>query len=260
MGLRIIQFVSPARHGEIPDHLPMRVHLWVGLLMLAFGFGAGYLFGRYQVKHEVREVVLPAVAPSAEEICRENLRRLRGKVDGESLELAYRQIVKHGREIGFEKVLLEKIESEGFNHRHIEVLGRMLEKDTIIRQGYSRGTGSRLLDVPLSQAGRDVVPGLIREAEKAEGSELEKFVLALARAHVSEAEPLFLKLLNEHSPRAPYASITFYAAVGLAQLGNSEGFKWLADHSHDRHQVRFSPQPNYSNMRTLGSDCSVILQ
>jgi hypothetical protein len=92
--------------------------------------------------------------------------------------------------------------------------------------------------------GPEVVTDLLERGRKADRFRIDHYTIALARARVPEARDFFKSILHatkapiinpdqakaaDHGSTGPYhsESTRFHAAVGLAQLGDSEGIDWL---------------------------------
>jgi hypothetical protein len=152
-------------------------------------------------------------------------------------------VAERGRHPGFWRdVLRELREGDEWTARGcVLVLGKMLEHDATARDMIREQarTGEVFQMVPEILLGKEVVDELLARASKADRHGMDTFVTPLVRARVPEARALFRKVLEDFTEDHD-ASTRFHAAVGLAQLGDPAGYRWLLDHSSD-------PTPTVSN-------------
>lgn len=158
-------------------------------------------------------------------------------------------------------VLMELRKGKSNEPACIKILGTILGFDAIARASYERQKG--ITDPrQMEQAAwhvclpSEVLPEILERAQNAEGkANFGYYLIALSRARDKRCEDLFLKVIrgkdSQYNTRYKFTS-----AVGLADLGNSEGMEWLiANCDDDISQVRYSAQ----NM-ALDDACVSILQ
>ena len=152
-------------------------------------------------------------------------------------------VAERGRETGFWKNVLAELKR---NDEHSEigcvrVLGKMLATDAAARDVIRRRkeTGEVSARIAAVCLGPEVVTELLERGRNADRFEIDHYTIALARARMSEARDFFKSILHatkapiinagqakgvDSGPTGPYhsESTRFHAAVGLAQLGDSE--------------------------------------
>lgn len=164
----------------------------------------------------------------------------RDKINTSTIMAASHIVAERGRNTGFWKNVLQELQSDNEKSeiQCVHVLGKMLAIDArardIIRTG--RDT-SWIASVRLSPK---VVEELIAHGKKADRSRVDHYCIALARARVPETKAFFNMILRNDTGKKYKPGAQFHAAVGLANLADPKGFKWLIANSDD-------PLPTVSN-------------
>lgn len=170
-----------------------------------------------------------------------------GKISTDSILAATHLVAERGRRNGFWKSVLAELRR---NHEQSEigcvrVLGKMLATDAAARDTIRRAetTGEVSAWVPTVQLDHAVVTELLKRANKADRFRIDHYTIALARSRAPEAREFFRSILADSAPINPFSdapsgtihltSTRFHAAVGLAQLGDVAGFRWLIAHCDD---------------------------
>lgn len=157
----------------------------------------------------------------------------------ETVQAASHIIAERGRHSGFWRQVLEELRknNEADEGRCVDILGRMLETDALARDAIKREketgrSGQWAASVCL---GPEVMRELISRGEKADSTLAGRYAIALARARVPEAADFFQTVLQDDTGKYHYmGTAKFYAAVGLAQLGDPAGIAWLIAQSENR--------------------------
>jgi hypothetical protein len=171
----------------------------------------------------------------------------RSKISTESILAATHLVAERGRRNGFWKSVLAELRrnDEQSEIGCVRVLGKMLETDAAARDAIRRTktTGEISAWVPTVQLDHAVVKELLKRADQADRFRIDHYTIALARSRVPEAREFFRSILAAPVPINPFGegpsgpihltSTRFHAAVGLAQLGDSEGLQWLIEHCDD---------------------------
>lgn len=121
------------------------------------------------------------------------------------------------------------------NERYnVDVIGRMLADDAIGRDFKELPPEKQRLVAMLPGIVLDdsVLPELVARALQADGSIVDHYILAAARARDRRAIDFLARVLSDTQPRHA-ASTKFHASVGLANLADSRGVEWLIDHVDD---------------------------
>lgn len=189
-----------------------------------------------------------------------------GKINTESVIAATHLVAERGRGTGFWKNVLKELKRNNQQSEIgcVRVLGKMLATDAAARDAIRRRneTGEVSAAFAIVCLGPEVITALLERGRKADRYRIDHYTIALARARVPEARDFFQSILhtsgdqltlseNVQPPRrdttktpitspdpatgadsAPtrlyhLESTRFHAAVGLAQLGDSEGIDWL---------------------------------
>lgn len=179
--------------------------------------------------------------PQQDQLCRmlfDTYMTGRGKIQTRTITAASHIIAERGRDSGFWQHVLGELRknNESSELGCVRVLGKMLEvdalaRDVIRREKETEQVGQWRASVCL---GPEVVGELISHGEKADSSDVGHYAIALARARVPEAADLFRMILRDGADRYDVDTAKFYAAVGLAQLGDSAGIAWLIAQSENR--------------------------
>lgn len=160
------------------------------------------------------------------------------KIQTRTITAASHIIAERGRDSGFWQYLLGELRknNESSELGCIHVLGKMLEvdalaRDVIRREKETGQVGQWRASVCL---GPEVVGELISRGEKADSFRVGQYAIALAHARVPEAADFFRMILRDGAARYDVDTAKFYAAVGLAQLGDPDGIGWLIAQSDNR--------------------------
>ena len=171
-----------------------------------------------------------------------------GKVSTSSLMAASHLIAQRGHNTGFWKVVWKEWQKN--NPRTevgcVRILGQILEIDASARDAIAREQkgGPPSAWVPTIAFGAEVIDELIRRGEAATSPNVDHYLIALARSRLPQARVFFEKVLRGDGGKRFTRSEQFHAALGLAQLGQPAGYRWLIEHSED-------PLVNVFNARPL---------
>lgn len=165
----------------------------------------------------------------------------KGKINTATIMAATHIVAERGRQTGFWKTVLQELKRGDPNSEVgcVRVLGKMLAIDASARDAHRRfqetgEVGAWAASVRLSP---DVVTTLIERGSKSQRFRIDHYAIALARARVPESKGFFQVILRIPGATDPFSNVPrdpppldttrFHAAVGLAQLGESEGIDWL---------------------------------
>ena len=171
----------------------------------------------------------------------------RGKISTESVLAATHLVAERGRQNGFWENVLAELQrnDEQSEIGCVRVLGKMLATDAAARDAIrrSKATGEVSAWAPTVRLDRKVITELLKRAKQADRFRIDHYTIALARSRVPEAREFFQSILVAPVPITPFdegpsgtfhlTSTRFHAAVGLAQLGDPEGFRWLIANCDD---------------------------
>jgi len=153
------------------------------------------------------------------------------KIQTRTFTAASHIIAERGRHSGFWRHVLGELRknNERSESGCVRVLGEMLEVDALARDVIEREqNGGRVGQWrPSVCLGPEVVKELITRGEKADSSRVGHYAIALARSRVPDAADFFRMTLRNGADRYDVDTAKFYAAVGLAQLGDPAGIAWL---------------------------------
>jgi len=189
----------------------------------------------------------------------------RGRMVNTSTRMAAAHIVaERGRASGFWRTVLKELQKgdEGSEVGCAHVLGKMLAVDARARDVIRREkeTGQIRSWSAAVCLGPEVVQELIRRGQKTERFRVDHYAIALARARVPEATEFFQMILRDEVGRGQ-DSAKFHAAVGLAQLGEADGFVWLIAHSDNiQGHVSNAWPSRMSEAKNLGGCCGAALR
>jgi hypothetical protein len=158
----------------------------------------------------------------------------------------------------------------------VRILGNMLATDAAARDAIRRQkeTGEVGAWNPTVHLGPEVVSELVARARRADRNRIDHYVIALARARVSEARELFSAVLTARrgvpADAAPGADVPtgfyhmdgprFHAAVGLAQLGEAAGAQWLIANCEDPNGYVQHARPYFADRTgSIGTCCQAAL-
>lgn len=167
-----------------------------------------------------------------------------GKINTSTIMAASHIVAERGRNTGFWKIVLRELQ-RGQDQSEVgcvRVLGKMLAIDAAARDAIRRETetgqvGQWAASVCL---GPEVVKELITRGSAADRFRVDHYAIALLRARVPDTTEFFRMILRDDNGQHYLAGTKFHAAVGLAQIGEPDGFAWLIKHSED-------PLPTVSN-------------
>jgi hypothetical protein len=230
-------------------------------------------------------------APPGDVLCEKLLDEYilrRGKIESANIDAAIQLIASRGRENGFWRVVVDHFQQTPVNDSDylLEILTKMLQRD-----GYARWLHShpeelkRSAWVPNVALPSSVIDTIMTRAKQADRLDLDDYVLAVVAAHDPRTRDFLLAILNHRAkraagdlfgtkttakdvttpanPGAKAASFSvraddpllddsqFYAAVGLAELGDVAGLRWLVDANPD---IGGSFQPNGGHFDARGDD------
>jgi len=188
----------------------------------------------------------------------------RGKVNTETVMAASHIIAERGRNNGFWRDVLRELQ-EGNDESEIgcvRILGEMLSVDALARDVIQREketgeVGQWFASVCL---GGEVVDELISRGRKADRFRLEHYVIALAWARVPEAADFFRTILADDDGKHYTLTAKFHAALGLAQLGQPDGYEWLIAKSSESPGTVAMAWPSGISGSNLGTCCGAALQ
>ena len=170
-----------------------------------------------------------------------------GKINTESVLAATHLVAERGRQNGFwRNVLAELQHNDGQSEIGcVRVLGKMLATDAAARDAIRRRneTGEVSAWAPTVCLAPDVITELLKRAQHADRFRIDHYTIALARSRTPEAKEFFRSILSTPVPNNPFderstgpyhlTTTRFHAAVGLAQLGESDGLEWLIANCED---------------------------
>jgi hypothetical protein len=216
-----------------------------------------------------------------------------GKIETESVMAATHLVAERGRNNGFWRNVLEELQRNDQKSEIgcVRVLGKMLATDAAARDAIRRHkeTGEVSQWVATVRLAPEVVNELLERGRKADRFHIDDYTIALARARTSEARDFFKSILRAtredapfavvppperdapeppitdpvsdkvigFAPTAPYHSecTRFHAAVGLAQLGDSEGIDWLIENCESTEGSVERGRPVGAHGSDLGDCC-----
>ncbi|MBN1258007.1 MAG: hypothetical protein JXA52_09925 [Planctomycetes bacterium] len=187
---------------------------------------------------------------------------LRANIINQKLVLAACTIIAdRGRSTGYWQNVYAEMLLDGSKTKYhcLAILEKILRVDGTIRFNEQRPAFEKKIMKWTPQPtviGEDVIATLISMCQDAEPIVVDPYLIALVHAFTPEAKDLFIKILTENLYSA---SSKFYAAVGLAQLGEPAAFEWLIKYSgHDL--VLYSRCPESAQGNTLGDFCKAALR
>jgi hypothetical protein len=158
-----------------------------------------------------------------------------GKIESRSVNAATDLLATRGRSKEFWRVVLRHFKEAGAKDRGLQssrlltVLTIMLEYDGRARWLLARPDELRQSAwVPEIKLSEDVLDTIIERARAADRSQLDAHVIAVVVAHDPRAKA-FLKTILEANDQRIDQGTRFHAAVGLAELGETDGFRWLVE-------------------------------
>lgn len=188
----------------------------------------------------------------------------RGKINSSTYRAAAQIVAERSRNSGFWRSILTELQKgkEENEMGCVHVLGKMLAVDARARDVIRREkeTGQIRQWKATVCLGPEVVQELIKRGQKAERSRVDQYAIALARARVPPATEFFRMVLRDEIGRGN-DSAKFHAAVGLAQLGEADGFAWLVAHTDRSNGFVANAYPSrMSGAKHLGGCCVAALQ
>lgn len=145
-------------------------------------------------------------------------------------------VAERGRNMGFWKIVLRELQSgQASETGCVSVLGRMLAIDAAARDVLRREKETGRINQWAASVclGPEVVKELIARGTAADRFCVDYYAEALLRARVPEASDFFRMILRDDTARYYMDDAKFHAAVGLAQLGEPDGFDWLIKNCED---------------------------
>lgn len=191
------------------------------------------------------------------------------KINSSTVSAAIEIVSDRGRNTGFAPVVLQALvdEKSPYQRQHcIRVLGKMLATDAAIRQLNQQHRGlpqQRLAPTAAADGGRvprEVIDVLIRQGRSADRLMVDHYLVALVRAGHPDARPLFEQVFYDRDGKSHRSSARFHAAVGLAQLGDPNGYRWLVEQSVDFNSSVWGAWPSVRRSTSLDHCCIAALQ
>ena len=204
-----------------------------------------------------------------------------GKINSESVRAATHLVAERGRGTGFWKHVLAELKrnNQPSEIGCVRVLGKMLAMDASARNSIRRQkeTGEVSTMMQAVYLGPEVVTELLERGRQADRHRIDHYTIALARAQVPQARDFFKSVLRatkapvinpvraqaaDSAPTGPYhsESTRFHAAVGLAQLGDSEGIAWLIANCEFGQGTVTNARPQGSRPGNLSACCLEALR
>jgi hypothetical protein len=186
------------------------------------------------------------------------------KIDAESIMAASHLIAVRGRNNGFWQNVLRELQRNNKDSEigTVRILGKMLSIDAVARDVISREKetgeiGQWKASVCL---GQEVVEELISRGKKADRFCINHYAIALARARIPETVNLFRMIIRNDNGKNYMSTAQFYAAVGLAQLGDTKGIEWLIENSENVLPIVSSAWPVGAADGNLSTCCITALR
>jgi hypothetical protein len=176
-------------------------------------------------------------------------------------------IAERGRNNGFWRHVLSELQNgkEESEVGCVRILGKMLDIDALqidAAQRYQKTgeSGQAFTFGGVTHPRPEIVKTLITRGEKADRFRVEAYAIALARARVPEATNFFQMILRDDTGKNYMSTAKFYAAVGLAQLGNSSGYIWLVENSGDPLPIVQGALPRGVSNNNVDTCCQAALR
>lgn len=152
-----------------------------------------------------------------------------GKISPSDMQAASNLIVSRGRPKGYGKIVFEGLNTVAGRDeiRYIDILGKMLEKDSYSRDAIKAGTTGKMQMAMIIAVPDFVVPALIDRSEKADTYVGDSYVIALARARDERTQDYLMRIMKSGDTGQNWDSMKFHAAVGLANMGDKAAVNWL---------------------------------
>lgn len=168
-----------------------------------------------------------------------------------------------GRLNGYWRIILGELRKGNRSERRcVTVLGKMLALNAQARAilALPEEERERVAMMPSLALDLDleVVPELLKRAQEADRFLLDFYAVALTRARDRRAIDFLAGILSPLERPFRLPSTRFHAAVGLAQLGDKRGVKWLIDHLDENTSV-FNAWPSGVADYNLGTCCAGTL-
>lgn len=159
-----------------------------------------------------------------------------GKIESRPVNAATELLGVRGRSKDYWRVVLRHFKETDSTGRTAIQSSRLLTVLTIMLgyDGQARWLLSRPDDlrnsawVPHIILSEEVLDAIIEQASSADRNHLDAHVIAVTVAHDPRARP-FLKSIVEGKDERVDQGTRFHAAVGLAELGDVAGFRWLVE-------------------------------
>ena len=137
---------------------------------------------------------------------------------------------------GFWKIVLKELQKGNTESEKgcVRVLGMMLAIDAGARDAIKRDSETEEIRQTFlgTYVGPEVVEELLKRGKEAVGARVDYYAIALMRARMPEATDFFRMILRDDTHKSYQEGTKFHAAVGLAQLGEPDGFEWLIKNTH----------------------------
>jgi hypothetical protein len=180
----------------------------------------------------------------------------RGKIESANIEAAIQLIASRGRDNGYWRVVVEHFEQSPVNDSRgsqsqllLRILTKILQSD-----GWSRWVRAHPEELKSSQTGApirlpvSVIDTIVARAKQADRLNRDDYIIALVAAHDSRTRDFLRGILDRKKDEATKRDLfdtgeqdasvpggplsdgsRFYAAVGLAELGDLDGVRWLVE-------------------------------
>ena len=187
-----------------------------------------------------------------------------GMINYDTIMAASHIIAERGRNNGFWRKILNELQngSEDSERGCVRILGQMLSIDALARDANKREqeTGEVGQGFASVNLGPEVITTLIARGEKADRFRVEAYAIALARARVPGVTNLFRMILRDETGKHYMSTAKFYAAVGLAQLGDPSGYAWLVENSGDTLPIVEGAWPRRIANNNVDTCCQAALR
>ncbi len=187
-----------------------------------------------------------------------------GKVNTSTYLAAAHIIAERGRTCGFWQEVLKELRNgkEATEGGCVHLLGKMLEVDAAARDVIrrERETGEIGQWLALVCLPPEVVMELVTRGKQADRFRADQYAIALARARVPEATDFLRMILQDNTGKNYPETTKYYAALGLAQLGDPLGFEWLVEKCDECLPVVWDTWPSCAAHQNLDICCKAVLQ
>lgn len=185
------------------------------------------------------------------------------KANANTVNSAIEIIADRGYNSGFWRNVFS--EYKKFDHQTeincVHILGKMLATDAIAydRSMMSKEERDQFQNVTHVTLKPEVIDTILSRAKDTDDSFIRRFCLiALAQARNEKASNFMLQIIQDKD-KFSYLD-TFYAAVGLAQLGDGRGYEWLIANCDRTDDAIWGYRPLGSPSKNLNDCCVIALQ